>query len=139
MNGSPVKLMIAVAIAATLVTPFTGAIAGHTGTVSVNEKVTADVGTYQDIDGYDVDAGTFSAELSSDGTALTEGTDYNLNETAGTIEFIDSTNVNDGDSVDLSYDYQATDGTTSTITGLLPLFVGLLILVTLAAGVTSRL
>jgi len=138
MKGSPVKLMIAVAIAATLVAPFTGAIAGNTGVVSTNETVSASVGDYQDLEGYEIDGATFSAEDSS-GTALSEGTDYELNETAGTIKFLSGGSVSAGDSVKASYDYQATDGTTDTITGLLPLFVGLLVLVTLAAGVINRL
>jgi len=137
MAGSPVKLMIAVAIAATLVAPFTGAISGNTGTVSATDNVTAQVGDYQEFDGYDVDASTFDA--SQGGTALTEGTDYELNETAGTVKFLSGGSVTDGSTVDLSYDYQATDGTTSTIANLLPLFVALLVLVTLAAGITSRL
>jgi hypothetical protein len=137
MADSPVKLMIAVAIAATLVTPFVGAISGSTGVVATTDNVTADPGTYQEIDGYEIDSATFTAEQS--GTTLSEGTDYNLNETAGTIEFIDSTNVDPGDTVDLSYEYQATDGTTTTITDLLPLFVALLVLVTLAAGVMRRM
>lgn len=138
MNGSPVKIMIAVAIAATLVSPFTGAIAGNTGEVGVAGNVSADVGNYQEIEGYDVVTSNFTA--TDDGTTLTEGTDYELNETEGTIKFLSgSSTVNDSESVNLSYSYQATDGTTDTITGLLPLFVVLLVLVTLAAGVINRL
>jgi len=137
MADSPVKLMIAVAIAATLITPFVGAISGNTGAVDTTDNVTAQVGDYQEIDGYDIDVGTFTA--SQGGAELASGTDYELNETAGTVKFLSSGSVTDGDTVDLSYEYQATDGTTSTIADLLPLFVALLVLVTLAAGVTSRL
>lgn len=137
MADSIVKLMIAVAIAATLITPFVGAISGNTGVVDTTDNVTAQVGEYQEVDGYEIDAETFSA--SQGGTSLASGTDYELNETAGTVKFLSSGSVTDGDTVDLSYEYQATDGTTSTITDLLPLFVGLLVLVTIAAGVTSRL
>jgi len=138
MSNSPVKLMIAVAIAATLVSPFTGAIAGNTGEVGVAGNVSADVGSYQEIEGYDVVTSNFTA--TDDGTTLTEGTDYELNESAGTIKFLSGgSTVTDGESVDLSYSYQATDGTTDTIAGLLPLFVALLVLVTLAAGVIGRL
>lgn len=138
MASSPVKLMIAVAIAATLVAPFTTAIAGNTGTVSEVGNVSADLGNYQDVDGYNIDSATFTA-TDSGGTTLTESTDYELNATAGEVKFLSSGSVSDGETIELSYDYQATDGTTSTITDLLPLFVGLLILVSIAAGVTNRL
>lgn len=138
MNGSPVKMIIAVAIAATLISPFTGAIAGNTGEVGVAGNVSADVGSYQEIEGYDVVTSNFTA--TDDGTTLSEGTDYELNETAGTIKFLSgSSTVTDGETVELDYSYQATDGTTDTIAGLLPLFVALLVLVTLAAGVINRL
>lgn len=134
-----VKLVIAVTIAATLVGPFVGAISGNVGTVSATDNITASTdGDYQDLEGYDIDGATFTAEVS--GTTLSEGSDYELNETEGTVSFLTgSANVNDGDTVDIAYDYQATDGTTSTIADLLPLFVALLVLVTIAKGVTNRL
>jgi len=138
MAESIVKMVIAVAIAATLVSPFIGAIDGNTGSVDVNESLTADVGNYQDLEGYDIDASTFSAN-DSDGNTLTDGTDYELNSTDGTVKFTSAGNVGDAELVTANYTYQATDGTTSTIADLLPLFVALLILVTLAAGVTNRL
>lgn len=136
--ASVAKVAVALAIAVTLVVPFASVVGGNTGEVGISESVTAEVDTYQDIEGYDIDTSNFTA-TDSGGTELTEGTDYELNATDGSVQFLSSGAVSDGDEVDLEYSYQATSGTTSTITGLLPLFVALLILVPIANEVTNRL
>jgi len=137
-NSKIAAVVIAVSIAVTLIGPFASTITGSTGVVSVSGDVDADTGNYQEIEGYDIDTSNITA-TDSGGTTLTQGTDYELNATDGTIKFLSGGSVSSGDQVDLDYSYQATDGTTTTITGLLPVFLGLLILVPIANEVTNRL
>jgi len=136
--ASIAKVVVMLAIAVTLIAPFSTVIADNTGSVAGNDSVSAEIGTYQDLEGYNIDSGSFSAEL-DDGSSLSEGTDYELNSSAGTVKFLSAGAVSEGDTVNTSYQYDATDGTTSTITGLLPLLIGLLVLVPIANEVTERL
>lgn len=138
MNGGIAKVVVAVTIAVTIIGPFASVIGGSTGIVSNSQDVTASVGEYQGFEGYNVESGNFTA-TDSGGTTLTEGTDYELNATDGTVKFLSAGSVTSGDEVTLAYSYEATSGTTTTITDLLPLFLGLLVLVPIANEVTKRL
>jgi len=46
--------------------------------------------------------------------------------------------IDDGEDVQVTYDYQATDSTTTLVVGFLPLLLVVLIFVTLAAGVMRQ-
>lgn len=132
-----VALLVAVTIAATLFVPVFDIVGQNTGTVSVaNESVVANVGEPVDLDGYDVDE--TSVVVTSDGSTVATS-DYSVDAGPGTITFADGGNVTDGETVEVSYAYAATSGTTSTLTGLIPLFMALLILGILASKITDGL
>lgn len=132
-------VLLAVTIGAVLFIPFSSAITSNTGTQSVaGENVTADIGNYTDLNGYDVDATTVTVENSAGATV--DSADFTVNETAGSLLIESSvTNVNDGETLNVSYDYQATDGQTTTVATLLPLLLALLLLVTLAGRIMTKL
>jgi hypothetical protein len=132
-------VLLAVTIGAVLFIPFSSAIASNTGTQSVaGENVTADIGNYTDLNGYDVDSTTVTVDNSTGATV--DSADFTVNETDGSLLIESSvTNVNDGETLNVSYDYQATDGQTTTVATLLPLLLALLLLVTLAGRIMTKL
>lgn len=135
-------LVIAVTIAAVLFIPFGSIVGDSTGTQTVdNESFTAEPGTWQELDGYQVvqDSETIAYDDGTGYTNLTQGTDYELNNTAGTVKILESSSVSSGDDVRASYDWEKLDGPADTIVGLLPLFVALLILVSLAVPIMDRM
>jgi len=99
-------------------------ITDNTGVQSVgNESVTADVGNYTDLDGYNIKDGTVTVE--NDGTTYTEGDDYEIDYEAGELKALDSGTIEDGETLTVSYDYQASGKTTATIANLIPLVMAL--------------
>lgn len=137
-------VLVALTIAATLLAPITAAVTDGTGTQSVeNETITAETDTYQQVNGYQVDDSTLVVEWYNETSGsyenLTEGTDYEFNYSAGSIQPLSSGDVSDGDELRLTYDYQATDSTTTTVAALIPLFVSLLIIGVLAGKITGML
>lgn len=130
-------LLIAVTIAATLLVPISDVVSSGTGQQTVtNTTVTADVGNYsEDLEGYDVDETSETVvwynSTSGSNETLTEGTDYEFDYQDARVKPLATGPVSDGDTLYVSYDWQATDSTVSTIAGLVPLFVALLILVKL--------
>lgn len=141
---SIVALVIAATIAMTLFTPVLDTVNANTGTQSVtNETVVAQHNTYVDLDGYEVDKNSETVywynETSSSYETATEGTDYNFNYSAGSIEAISSGAIEDGEEIKVSYDYQATDGTTATIANLVPTFMALLVVGTFAGKITGAI
>jgi hypothetical protein len=135
-------LVIAVTIAAVLFIPFGSIVGDSTGVQTVdNESFTAEPGTWQELDGYHIvqDSETIAYDDGTGYTNLTQGTDYELNNTAGTVKILESSNVSSGDDVRASYDWEKLDGPADTIVGLLPLFVALLILVSLAVPIMDRM
>lgn len=145
-SGSKVAVvLIAATVAAVLFTPFATTVADNSGTVTVtNESVTADLDNPVDLEGYRIVSGSETVwgfnDTSGNYEQLSAGTDYNLHEQNGSITFLStSTVVQDGETAKVSYDYEATDQTTATIVDLLPLFVALLILATLATQIMNRM
>lgn len=133
-------LMIAATIAMTLFNPVSTAIGDNTGSVTVtNETVTASPGNYTDLRGYDIDSGSETVywynSSSSSYEQVSSPDDYEMAYQNGSIQANSSGTIGEGDELKVSYDYQATDGTTTTVAGLVPLFLLLLILVTIAAKV----
>ncbi|WP_148414921.1 hypothetical protein [Haloferax sp. KTX1] len=137
MNAKGIAaVLIAATIAATLFMPISNVVTGNTGTQSVvNETATADVGTAVDLDGYEVvaDSETVYYDNGSGWTTATAGTDYSFDDNSASVTALSGGSIDDGAALRVSYDYQATSGSTTTITGLIPLFVALLILGVLAA------
>jgi len=131
-------LLLAVTIGAVFFVPVVDVIDNTTGEVQVeNETVTTNTSFDQsyELTGDNITAGSETIELvNSDGTVttLSAGTDYALNEGEGEIQFSDTTDVSAGDEIRASYTYQATDGIVTSIAGLLPVFLALLLLVPMA-------
>jgi hypothetical protein len=133
------RVAIIAVIGVVLFSPFVSVVNSNSGVQTIeNETVTADFDNYVELDGYDLVDGTVTVDDGS-GATYSEGTDYELNQSAGSIHALSGGTITDGQSIEVSYEYQATDGTTSTIIGLLPLFLALLILVILAAKAMSMM
>ena len=138
-------LVIAITIGAVFFVPVVDVINNTTGEVQIeNETVTTNASfseTYE-LRGDNITADSETIEVvNSDGTftTLTAGTDYALNEEAGTIQFSDTTDVPAGDEIRASYTYQATDGIVTSIAGLLPVFLALLLLVPMANKIQQEM
>jgi cobyric acid synthase len=131
-----VAVFIAVLVGVVLLGPISASVQGNTGTVSVTDETAyADVGNFTDLDGYEIESGTVTVEYrDSNGTFVTatDGTDYELATTNGSVRALSSGSIPDNAELRVDYDYQATDATTSTVAGLIPLFVGLMAIVALA-------
>ena len=137
-------LVIAITIGAVFFVPVVDVINNTTGEVEIeNETVTTNASfseTYE-LRGDNITAGSETIEVDSGGswTTLSAGTDYALNEEAGTIQFSDTTDVSAGDEIRASYRYQATDGIVTSIAGLLPVFLALLLLVPMANKIQQEM
>jgi len=138
-------LLLAVTIGAVFFVPVVDVIDNTTGEVEIeNETVTTNVSfseTYE-LRGDNITAGSETIEVvNSDGTftTLTAGTDYALNEADGTIQFSDTTDVSTGDEIRASFTYQATHGIVTSIAGLLPVFLALLLLVPMANKIQEEM
>lgn len=132
-------VVVVATIAGTLLGPLGASVADSTGQVDVQaENVTAN-NEFQDLRGYDIESGSVTVE-DSDGNAVDSG-DFTVRNQAGEIRIDNSTStvVSDGERVEVSYTYQATDGSTTTVAGLIPLMAALLILVTFAARMTGMM
>jgi len=134
-------LIIALTIGAVFFIPVANIVGGATDVQTVsNETVTDNVQFDQEyqLDGYNVQSGSESLEVDN-GTweGLTEGTDYTINYERGTVEFINSSNLDAGDTVRASYGWKQTDGVTGSIVDLLPMFLALMLLVPLANRVSE--
>lgn len=144
-KGSKVAAtLIALTVAATLFGPVSTAVTQNSGTVSVtNETVTADVGNFTELDGYDIDENSETVywynSSSSSYETVSSGTDYEMGYENGSIKATSGGTIGDGDKLKVSYDYQATDPTSTTVITLIPLFMALLILVVLASKVMGMM
>lgn len=74
-----------------------------------DETLTADTSNWQRVDAPDYALSWYDNEtvVNSDGTTLTEGTDYDWNTSTGKILFYDTADVNDGESVTIDYAFTA--------------------------------
>lgn len=136
-------LLVAVTIGAVLMTPIMSTISDNTGEVDTDEELTAEIDTWQELDGYSIVSGSETVEYrtneSDSWTTANSGTDYEIDEEPGEIQFLSSGNISEGDQVNASYSYEATDQTTTTVLGIVPILVALLLLVTLADRVQGGL
>lgn len=137
-------LVIAITIGAVFFVPVVDVINNTTGEVEIeNETVTTNASfseTYE-LRGDNITAGSETIEVNDGGTwtTLSAGTDYALNEEAGTIQFSDTTDVSAGDEIRASFRYQATSGIVTSIADLLPVFLGLLLLVPMANKIQQEM
>ena len=146
MDGRGITgLLLAVTIGAVFFVPVVDVLDQSTGDVEIeNETVTnnAQFDETYDLQGYEIEPDSETLEVWDDAdeswVTLTAGTDYEIDNEQGTIEFIDGGEVTEGDEVRASYIYQATDGIVTSIAGLLPVFLALLLLVPMANKVSSE-
>lgn len=132
-------LLIALTIAATLFTPITNSVVDATNEQSVtNETVTAQTGTFVDLERYQLVDGSETVYNSS-GVEMTRGTDYEIDYGDGRIKALSGGDISDGSEIQVSYQWRQTTGTTSTVLDLIPLFVALLILAIMASQVMEAM
>lgn len=131
-----IAVILAVTVGAIFLAPVATTVAESTGTQSVtNESVTASTSEYVQVDGYHLVDGSvtvYGYNQTSDSFELAaEGTDYDVNLEPGEIKAnSSSTLIDDGEEIKVSYDYEATDGTTTLVAGfIVTLFLTLLIAV----------
>lgn len=137
-------LVIALTVAAVLFTPIANTVAENSGDQDVvNETVTAQHGQYVDLDGYNIvsDSETVYYTNDTDGSTevATRGTDYEMNYSAGSIQALENGSISDGEEIDVSYTYEATDSSTTTVVTMVPLFVALLMLGVMAARIQDAM
>lgn len=132
------------AIAAIVFVPLNTVVTQNVGSQTVtNETVTASVGEWQDLEGYDLDQNSETVywynSTSGSYETLTEGTDYEIRYDSGELKPLSGGTVSDGDELKATYDYQATSPIVTTVVLLVPTLVVLLMLVTAARPVMDGL
>lgn len=128
------------AVAVILLNPIISTVNGHTGVQSIeNETVAAQFDESVDLQGYDIDNSSETVWAYNDTSGsyeqATEGTDYKLNPGPGTIELYNTSLVDSGEDVKVSYDYQATGDLAALVLGFLPIGVALFIFVNISNAV----
>jgi hypothetical protein len=131
------------AIGVIILAPVVTAVNANTGTVSVtDETVTAQTDERVELRGYDIDPGTVTVEAYNDSSGSWEPTtEYTLYEQPGDIQFDvqNATNIEDGEDVRVTYDYQATGELTALVAGFVPVGVGLFIFVAIGRKVEETM
>jgi len=115
--------------------PVVAAVTDNSGTVTESENVTADLGNYSDLGGYNVVSGSVVVEPAGGGTAYSQGSDYTVALENGSIKALSSGTISDGENLNVTYDYQATDSSTTTVLGFVPVMFGVLLFVVVSRGV----
>jgi hypothetical protein len=134
-TGKVIAIVLAVVLGIVVMQPVVGAVNDNSGTVSEAENVTADLGNYSDLGGYDLVDGTVVVESSDGPATYSEGSDYEVALENGSIKALSSGTISDGETLNVTYDYQATDGATSTVLGFVPVMFGVLLFVAVSRGV----
>lgn len=141
-SKSIVALVVALTIAATVFTPVVDSVNSNTGDVTVdNETATATLDEYSDLKGFNIDETSETVEYynGSAWVTATEDTDYEMSYGNGSVKPLSGGDISDGDDMRVTYTYAATDGTTTTVVGMIPLFMALLMLGTLANKIQKGL
>jgi len=138
-----VGITVAVVIALVFLGPVSGAVTDNTGTTNDTENVTVQTGEYVSLGGYDLVDGTVTVER-YDETAesfesTTEGTDYELNQTDGSLQALSSGAFSDGETARVAYEYKASGGLTGTVAAFIPTMLGLLAFVAVARTVQQEM
>jgi len=112
------------------------AIGQSTGIQSVdNESITAAYDEPVELDAYDLQSGT--VEVYNASGALVPSGEYTVNEGPATINVSSSsTSIADGETISVTYDYEAADSLTTFIVGFIPVMMGVLAFVVVARPVT---
>jgi len=138
-----VGITVAVAIALIFLGPVSAAVADNTGTANDTENITVQTGEYVDLGGYDLVDGTVSVERYNATTesfeSTTEGTDYELNQSDGSVQALSSGAFSDGETARVGYEYEASGGLASTVAAFVPTMLGLLAFVAVAREVQKEM
>lgn len=134
-SGKIIAIVLAVVLGIVVMQPVVGAVNDNTGTVTEAENVTADLGNYSDLGGYDVVSGSVVVESSDGTTTYSQGSDYEVALENGSIKPLSSGTITDGETLNVTYDYQATDSSTTTVLGFVPVMFGVLLFVVVSRGV----
>lgn len=138
-------MVVAVIVGMVFFVPAQTAVTDNTGSQDVtNETVSANVGSYVDLGGYDIDSGSETVYAYNDTGGYYEtassGTDYEMAYSNGSIKALSSsTHIDDGEDVKVSYTYQASNSATTTVVGFIPVMLGTLIFFVIANGVRKEL
>jgi len=138
-------VMLGVVLAVVLLGPFVTTVNDYSGSQAItNESVTAETGEYVELDGYDVQSGTVTVYGYNDSSGsyeqASEGTDYEIDLAGGEVKALNGSSlIDDGETMKVTYDYQATSGTVTTVLDLLPLLVGVLILGTVGTYLQNEM
>lgn len=132
-RAAKVTLAMAVFVAVGMVFfgPLNTAVADNTGTQNVtNETFTVEFNESYDLQGYNVDdTETVWAYNQTSGNfeQATEGTDYEFDYDAGEITPLNSSLVDSGEDMKVTYDYQAAGALATTVIAFIPVMFGVLI------------
>ena len=142
LSGSA-KLILGIALAITLgvifLQPVLSVTDTSTGTQTVtNESVTVVHDQFVDLGGWDIVDGSYTVTDQS-GTAYTEGSDYELDQGSGELKALSSGTISDGETVLVSYDYEATGGLTETVVGFVPIMFAVLFIVVASRGIQEKM
>lgn len=138
-------LAVFAAVAVILLNPIITTVNANTGTQSItNESVTADFNEKIELTGYDIDPNSetvWGYNETSGNYEQASADAYTLYEQQGAITFNNSstTLIDSGETVKVSYDYQASSELTSLILGFIPVMVGVLIFVPIATRVQEMM
>lgn len=130
--------VIAVVVGMVFFPAVVNAVDTSTGTQTVeNETVTAQSGEYVDLSGYQVEDGTVTVYGYNDTSAsyetATSPDDYEVKFEPGELKAnSSSTLIDDGENVKVTYDYKASNDTTTLIAGFIPVMIGVLLFFSLA-------
>jgi hypothetical protein len=135
-----IAIALAIAIGIIVLQPVVLAANDNTGVQSVaNDQITADLGNYSDLGGYDVDKSTVVVEDAGGTTTYSQGSDYEVATGNGSIKALSSGTISDGQTLNVSYDYQATGGLTETVIGFVPVMFGVLMMVAASRAIERRM
>lgn len=133
-----VGAMILLVVVGALFIPLVDTVNSETGTQAVtNESVTAEVGTYVDLENNDLVSSSVTVYNSTD-AEMTEGTDYEVAYDNGSVKALSGGSITDGNTITVSYDYEATSDMVATIAGLIPLLILVSVLAFVAAAVRDE-
>jgi hypothetical protein len=138
MDGQAAKILgivLAVVLGMVVLTPVVSVVADNSGQVSENENITADLGNYSGLGGYDLVDGTVVVTSDDGTTTYSEGSDYEVALDNGSIKALSGGTITDGEKLDVSYDYNATGSATETVLGFVPVMFGVLLFVVVSRGV----
>lgn len=144
-RAAKVVLTLAVftAVAVIMLNPIISTVNGHTGTQTVtNETVQADFNENIDLQGYNVVDGSetvWGYNQTSGSYEQATASDYTIHNEPGTISFNNTSLIDSGENVKVTYDYQATGETSALVLGFIPVGVGLFIFYAIASKVQGMM